>query len=74
MPSQEQKPSRIDRLLKAGVLLNAVTVPLWIILGRLDIALLDIGAGVVTEGARKKIANLRKGRNKISSSRMALVN
>ena len=73
MPSPEQKPSRIDRLLKAGVLLNVVTVPLWILFGRIDLALLDIGSGVVTEGARKKIANLRKGRNKISSSRMALV-
>ena len=43
MPSPEQKPSRIDRLLKAGVLLNVVTVPLWILFGRIDLALLEIG-------------------------------
>lgn len=55
----EQKPSRIDRLLKAGVWLNVVTVPFWILVGRPDIALLDIGSGVVTESARKKIKEVR---------------
>lgn len=57
--SPEQKPSKVDRALKAGVWLNVVTVPFWILIGRLDIALLDIGGGVVTESARKKIKEVR---------------
>lgn len=67
----KQKPSKIDKALKLGVLLNVITVPLWIIFHRPDMALLDIGSGALIEEGRKKINKIR-GRNRIQTSRLAL--
>ncbi len=67
-----EKPSKIDRFLKAGVYLNFITVPIAIALGRLDLALLDIGSGVVIEGARKKIKEIR-GRFRLGGSQRLAV-
>lgn len=63
--------SKVDKMLRLAVLANVITVPFWIAIGHPELALFDIWGGVATEEARKGINKIR-GRNKISSSRLAL--
>lgn len=63
--------NKVDKMLRLAVLANVITVPFWIAIGHPELALFDIWGGVATEEARKGINKIR-GRNKISSSRLAL--
>lgn len=67
MPNPEQKSGKIDKLLKAGVYLNFITVPLAIAFGRIDLAFIDLLSGAAIEESRKKIKNIR-GRFRLGSN------